>query len=157
LWDEYVRPQVTKKLLQNWGKTTIDEICDVKGWRPHSKEEIRDNDEEGYIGCGEKQLVAALTIAEVPFWHQVQIEPYYTADFVCFNPHSGKICVVELDGHQHWSDPGQSSRDEKRMAGLAAKGVPTIRFINMFAKNRPQACVSHIQSLLDFCMDENLG
>ncbi len=38
---------------------------------------------------------------------QVQIDESYKADFVCFNNETDKLCVVEVDGQQHFNDQDQ--------------------------------------------------
>jgi very-short-patch-repair endonuclease len=126
----------------------LHEALQKKGWTPIPQWEVDKNYKKGYIGKGEDDLVAALARTNIAVCHQVKIQKYYTADIVCLCPLSGKLCVVEIDGHQHWSKSDQIRRDEERMSTLAIQGVPTIRFINTFAESNPDECVKYIQFLL---------
>ena len=115
----------------------------------HSPEEIQDSRAQSFIGPGEDALVKALSHTEgIKAFHQVQIETDYTADIVCLSLKTGKLCVVEVDGRQHWEGSKQIERDNRRMARLSAKGVPTIRFINKLAERYSYDYVRYIQELL---------
>ncbi|MBD1882136.1 DUF559 domain-containing protein [Coleofasciculus sp. FACHB-T130] len=130
-------------------KVAINEVWKQKSWRVHSQEEIQITRAQGFIGPGEDQLFNALSKTSGIYpCHQVQIEPYYTADIVCLNLETGKLCVVEVDGNQHWLNDENINKDNRQMAMLADIGVPTIRFINNFAKSSPYECVPYIQELL---------
>lgn len=147
-WQRKQGPIALKQKQYDWRQTAIDVACQRKSWRVHSPAQIVATREQGFIGMGEDDLVRALQNAEMFVRHQVAIDSTYTADLVCFNPDSGKLCVVEVDGCQHWSEPDQIDRDNQRMANLACQGVPTIRFINTFARSYPRRCVVLIRQLL---------
>lgn len=147
-WQEKVKPQILGQKKKEWMAQAIDHACRSKYWRVHSIEEVEETRSEGFIGPGEDEVVEAITASKVQVRHQVRIQYSYTADIICFNAESGKLCVVEIDGSQHWKDEGQIERDNNRMEDLASKGVPTIRFVNMYARNYPNQCVKHIQNLL---------
>ncbi|NEQ27282.1 MAG: DUF559 domain-containing protein, partial [Microcoleus sp. SIO2G3] len=147
-WQRKQRPLALKQKLYDWRQTAIDEACQRKSWRVHSPAEIAAAREQGFVGTGEDELVRSLQDAGMFVRHQVAIDSTYTADLVCFNPDSGKLCVVEVDGRQHWSKLNQIERDNQRMADLACQGVPTIRFINAFARSHPRCCVALIRPLL---------
>lgn len=146
-WEQQ-RPYILKQKQEEWRKLSIDYVCQEKTWRVCSTKEIEQTQKDGFIGPGELELFQALLNSNVLVRHQVEIQPYYTADIVCFNPDSGKLCIVEVDGSQHWLDPEQIKRDNRRMHSLALNGVPTIRFVNMFARSHPRTCVKHIEQLL---------
>lgn len=148
-WRRKQRPLALKQKLYDWRQTAIDEACQRKSWCVHSPAEIAAVREQGFVGIGEDELVRSLQDAGVFVRHQVAIDSTYTADLVCFNPDSGKLCIVEVDGRQHWCDSNQVDRDNQRMARLAAQGVPTIRFINAFAQANPRRCVVQIRQFLD--------
>jgi very-short-patch-repair endonuclease len=155
-WQEKIMPQVLAKKQQEWASQNlnIENACRLKNWHIHSEREIQETRYQGYIGPGEDEVVQILSDTVLQVCHQVRIEDYYTAedhytaDIVCFYPASGKLCVVEIDGSQHWTDEDQIDRDNYRMKNLARKGVPTIRFINRFAKDCPTVCVKYIRQLL---------
>ncbi|NJL23232.1 MAG: DUF559 domain-containing protein [Leptolyngbyaceae cyanobacterium SM1_3_5] len=148
-WQRKQDPIALKQEQYDWRQTAIDEACQRKFWRVHSPAEIAATREQGFIGIGEDDLVHSLQNGGVFVRHQVAIDSAYTADLVCFNPDSGKLCVVEVDGCQHWSEADQIDRDQQRMANLARQGVPTIRFINTFARSHPHRCVALIRQRLD--------
>lgn len=149
-WEKGKRSQIlNQKMQEELVKIAIDEVWRQKSWKVHSQEEIQSTRTQGYIGKGEDHLVNALLKSPgIYTYHQVEIEPYYTADIVCLNLVTGKLCVVEVDGCQHWKEIENIERDKRRMESLAAKGVPTIRFVNTFAASSPYECVKHIQKLL---------
>lgn len=147
-WQRRYRPQALKQKQYECRQTALDEVCQRKCWCTHSEAEIVESREHGYVGLGEDRLVCSLQSAGIFVRHQIVIDWYYTADMICFNPISGKLCVIEVDGAQHWSDSAQIRRDEQRMSSLASQGIPTIRFINTFAQNKPHECVKHIRRLL---------
>lgn len=149
-WEKDKHSQLLKqKMQEDWVEAAIDEAWKRKSWRVHSPEEIQNTRAQGYIGKGEDPLVNALLKTQgIHTFHQVEIEPYYTADIVCLNPETGKLCIAEVDGSHHWSVPDQIEKDNRRMALLAAKGVPTIRFTNTSAERSPYECIQHIQKLL---------
>lgn len=148
-WRRKQRPLALKQKLYDWRQKAIDEACQRKSWRVHSPAEVAAVREQGFVGIGEDELIRSLQDAGMFVRHQVAIDSDYTADLVCFNPDSGKLCVVEVDGRQHWRDSNQIDRDNQRMSNLAHQGVPTIRFVNAFAQARPRRCVAHIRQLLD--------
>lgn len=143
------RSDILKRKIEDWKKVAIKEACRQKSWKINSKKDIEESRTKGYIGKGEDHLVNALLEAHGIYTRpQVTIERYYTADIVCLNLETGKLCVVEVDGSHHWLQSEQIEKDNRRMESLAAKGVPTIRFINHVAADSPYECVKHIQTLL---------
>lgn len=135
---------IRHKLFEKIFKKSI--ICRVKGWQISKDKEIEKN--RHFIGLGEDELYNKLLNSDLEVMRQVKIDKYYKADFVCFNNQSKKLCVVEVDGQQHFNDQDQIDRDNLRMNQLASIGVPTIRFLNQYAKNNPMNCVKLIKDLL---------
>ena len=132
------------KLFKKRFKMSI--VCRAKGWRISKGREIKINSH--FIGVGEDELYDKLLNSDIEVLRQVKIDKYYKADFVCFNNESNKLCVVEVDGHQHFDDQEQIDRDNFRMSQLANLGVPTIRFLNEYAKTNPMVCTKLIADLL---------
>jgi very-short-patch-repair endonuclease len=143
------KPHILEEKTQQWLKNgAIDDVIQSQGWQSLCDEEVQENRDSGYIGIGEDEIVKALKSTRMLVCHQVSIESYYTADIVAFSHKTGKICVVEIDGSHHWLKEEQIQKDERRMNTLAIKGISTIRFKNVFAKNNPKQCIPHIQNLL---------
>ncbi len=132
------------RLLGKTFKKSI--VCRAKGWKITKQREIEKN--RNFIGLGEDELYAKLSDSNIDVLRQVQIDKSYKADFVCFNNETDKLCVVEVDGQQHRNDQNQIDRDNLRMYELADLGVPTIRFLNQYAKNNPMICAKLIKDLL---------
>jgi len=120
--------------------------CQVKGWKISTNRDIEKN--RTFIGLGEDELYAKLSDSNLDVLRQVQIDKSYKSDFVCFNNETDKLCIVEVDGQQHFKDQNQIDRDNLRMYELANLGVPTIRFLNQYAKNNPMICAKLIKDLL---------
>ncbi len=135
---------IRHKLFEKIFKKSI--ICRVKGWKISKDKEIEKN--RHFIGLGEDELYNKLLNSGLEVMRQVKIDKYYKADFVCFNNESSKLCVVEVDGQQHFNDRDQIDRDNLRMNQLSNIGIPTIRFLNQYAKNNPMICVKLIQDIL---------
>ncbi|MFZ4556784.1 MAG: dual OB domain-containing protein [Pseudanabaena sp.] len=132
------------KLFEKTFKMSI--ICHAKGWQISKGREIKVNTH--LIGAGEDELYNKFFNSDLEVLRQVKIDKYYKADFVCFNNESNKLCVVEVDGHQHFNDQEQIDKDNLRMSQLANLGVPTIRFFNEYAKTNPMVCTKLIKDLL---------
>ncbi|MFO0542892.1 MAG: dual OB domain-containing protein [Pseudanabaena sp.] len=127
-------------------KFSMSIICRAKGWQISKGREIKINSH--LIGVGEDELYNKILNSEIEVLRQVKIDKYYKADFICFNHESKKLCVVEVDGHQHFNDQEQIDKDNLRMSQLANLGVPTIRFFNEYAKTNPMVCTKLIIDLL---------
>ena len=136
------KPYIKKEKLSHFQNNIMNYVIKQKGWSKVLKVD------EKYIGPGEKEVFESLCMQGVKACPHVQIQYSYPADIVCFNLRSGKLCVVEIDGRQHWEDPNQVERDNQRMQSLAAQGIPTIRFINFFARENSNTCVGYINNLL---------
>lgn len=144
------KPKILERKTQNWLKNgAIYHVLHSQGWQSLSDEEVQENRDNGYIGIGEDEIVQALQSRNILVCHQVSIEAYYTADIIAYNHITGKICIVEIDGSQHWLKEEQIQRDERRMENLATRGIPTIRFKNFFAQNNSTQCITYIQNLLE--------
>jgi serine/threonine protein kinase/very-short-patch-repair endonuclease len=132
------------KLFEKTFKMSI--ICRAKGWQISKGREIKVNTH--LINAGEDELYNKLLNSDLEVLRQVKIDKYYKADFVCFNNKSHKLCVVEVDGHKHFNDQEQIDRDNLIMSQLASIGVPTIRFLNEYAKINPMVCTKLIKDFL---------
>ncbi|BDA71748.1 hypothetical protein CAL7716_059140 [Calothrix sp. PCC 7716] len=136
------KPFILQEKLADFNDNILYYLIIQQGWY----EEL-DVDEK-YIGMGEQEVFDAICVENIKACRHVRVQDNYTADIVCFNPKSGKLCVVEIDGKQHWEDPSQVNRDNQRMQDLATKGIPTIRFINFFARENSKVCAGHVEKLL---------
>jgi very-short-patch-repair endonuclease len=78
----------------------------------------------------------------------VKIEPYYTADILAYNPLTGYISVVEVDGRQHWENQNNINMDNQRMNSLNNKGIFVIRFVNLQVSNSSVEFANSVKNLL---------
>jgi very-short-patch-repair endonuclease len=120
----------------------------LQHWKQADDNNIAITRSDGYIGPGEDELFAALERSNIIVRRQVDIDGIYTADLVCFDASHRRICVVEVDGSQHWTQDKQMRRDQDRMQALAYQGVHTIRFKNTEARRNPKGCVQAVVKLI---------
>ncbi|BAU12862.1 hypothetical protein LEP3755_33950 [Leptolyngbya sp. NIES-3755] len=156
-WIKHTKPQALLQKRQEWAlhNLNIEKACRLKGWRIHTEDEVEETRRNGYIGRGEEEVVRAIKKTGLQVSHQVQIESFYTADILCFNPDSGKLCIVEIDGAHHCYEDRQIYLDNGRMESLSNRGVPTIRFINSFAQRNSTTCAEFICKFLSNHSEES--